>query len=341
MHCSFCNSLVDSSDSFRLYGNDNIYGYRSKICCKSCIKHMKQCSKCFLYYENDNSLFLNNVCYKCCCDQKVNKYSFKPNPLFFSNDDNDLKIGVELEINGAKTYKQMYDDIVYINKIFHTLYLKDNYFCDFVYLKRDASIGYDGFEIVSHPATIKYHKNNTPWNLFFENSQMKKRVNCGLHFHIDKSFLNLFQIKLLDLFINQYVPLIKLIAGRKPNRYCKNNRNKKYEQLGRSLSRYEMLNFTDNTIEFRFFKSPTSYKKFLLRIEFVDSFVKFIKTLNAFELLKQIDQTNELFNNFWIEYFKYLNDNEKLYPNCYKFLKQKKTNALINYYNNNKINVNI
>jgi hypothetical protein len=59
-----------------------------------------------------------------------------------------------------------------------------------VYIKHDGSLR-DGFEIVSHPATLEYHLNDIPWN-----DAMRKLIKlgykshdagtCGLHVHLSR-----------------------------------------------------------------------------------------------------------------------------------------------------------
>ena len=59
-----------------------------------------------------------------------------------------------------------------------------------IYIKYDGSLD-DGFEIVSHPATLNYHLNDFPWeDILHYAVQMGYRSHqtstCGLHIHVNR-----------------------------------------------------------------------------------------------------------------------------------------------------------
>ena len=62
-----------------------------------------------------------------------------------------------------------------------------------MYIKHDGSID-EGFEIVTHPMSLDYHKNNMPWERIFEKAlamdyRSHQTSTCGLHIHVDRMAL--------------------------------------------------------------------------------------------------------------------------------------------------------
>ena len=62
-----------------------------------------------------------------------------------------------------------------------------------IYCKHDGSLD-DGFEIVSHPATLEYHTNTIPWKKILDEAlemgyYSHNSGTCGLHVHINRAAL--------------------------------------------------------------------------------------------------------------------------------------------------------
>ena len=147
-------------------------------------------------------------------DEIIHDYYYKPSPIFYSLDKNNneskqqcmsslqrtfpkassteqqctnnkyqdkLYLGVELEIDeGGECveYAEKLLDIANNNN-------------DHIYIKHDGSID-DGFEIVSHPMTMSYHKNIMPWyDILIKAVRMgyvsHNTDTCGLHVHVNRS----------------------------------------------------------------------------------------------------------------------------------------------------------
>ena len=226
-------------------------------------------------------------------------YSFKPSPIFNKLDDesDDLYMGVELEIGGA------YDSDIVRN------------FCDdhggsIFYFKSDASIRGYGCEIVSHPATLAYHKSNlSGWNeLFYDFNSIGfisgSQTNTGLHVHINKNVLNRKQEKKIDILVNTWHDLFETIGRRHGNSYCR-FQNKFHNEWGRSNDRYQSVNFSNShTVEFRFFCGTNDVSELFATLECVKAIVLLTKDITYDELYedynavvnKMIDIVKE--NNF-------------------------------------------
>lgn len=83
----------------------------------------------------------------------IHDYHYKPTPEFFPlYDAKEIYLGVELEIdNGGEDSYNAEELLKVANELEEHLYIK-----------HDGSLN-DGLELVSHPATLDYHRNHIPW----------------------------------------------------------------------------------------------------------------------------------------------------------------------------------
>ena len=334
MNCIYCGNSETQIDFFKFLDFQNYNGFnyaKRAYICSNCVGKLnidvnaRTCAVCGNRYLRESDVDSDtHVCYFCLKQRVVNSYSYKPTITKFE-DDSKLCIGVELETNGAMSLKDIYDKSRETLKLFNILSLNENNCCkttNFVCLKRDGSIGELGAEVVSQPASLSIHKSSIPWETYFKKYQLHKRRHCGLHFHVDRNFFSNNSGKYLDWLINNSVAFISIIAGRKPNHYCYRT-TKNWDSLGRSFSRYEMVNFCNrNTIEFRFFKSPKTYTTFMRDMEFTDAICKFIQFMDRKDQALMCISSN--IGKIWELFFIYVTKNKNLYSNLYKYLKNNK-----------------
>jgi len=157
----------------------------------------------------------------------------------------------------------------------------------FAILKYDSSIGGNGFEIVSTPATLAYHK--TAWNKFFDKDegvcQHLKSYHtgtCGMHVHISRdAFLPLHHGKFVVFYnAKENLKFIERTAGRGKNSYCKfvNKGIKDGLNNPRSGDKYEAVNVKKkDTLEVRIFRGNVKKAGFIKNIEFCDATYHFTK----------------------------------------------------------------
>ena len=208
-------------------------------------------------------------------------------------------MGIELEVQqqDAKVYtiddKKCFapDDI--ISQCYNSLGR------DYVLFKQDGSLrGTNPFEIVTVPATLRYHKNR--WNSFLNNKDLKKYLtsfsngNCGMHVHISRdSFTGLHLAKFMR-FINcaennKFVTDIAQRSGpgqngtdyavysttKKTGQFAgfvkdENGNVKQDRDMLRNTTKYSAVNTAPrNTIEVRIFKGNLAKVGFLKNLEFV------------------------------------------------------------------------
>jgi hypothetical protein len=157
-------------------------------------------------------------------DGYVNSYGYKPERVFFindekmSSDDEFTKLvptfGVELET------EQPSRDTSNMMKAASYAHAQTN---DFIYLKEDCSLR-NGFEIVSHPATLNYWQNHSEGyqrvllNLRSKGFRAWTTSRCGLHIHISKnSFVNpMHEMKFIYFIFRNKNTMVDLVGRNSP-----------------------------------------------------------------------------------------------------------------------------
>ena len=262
--CEDCSEIVHNSDAH--YHNGYYY-----------------CNNCFDDIVRDS---LGNI---------IEDYSYKPVPIFLGESDDNLYLGVELEVD-------------YGNSVRAANSISDK-FSD-VYLKRDGSLE-TGFEIVSHPATLHYHKYRLAWeyimNCCTENKMKSHDTStCGLHCHVSRLFFGStsdeqdLHIAKLILLINKFwdnymVPFsrrnITQLArwARKPSIDILDTDTEKEiidkVKGTRYKGRYQGINLENSsTIEFRIFRGTLNFNTFIATLQFVDCVCRFSKSMKLSDI---------------------------------------------------------
>jgi hypothetical protein len=187
-------------------------------------------------------------------------------------------------------------------------------------LKRDGSVP-SGFEIVTAPGTIAYHKK--AFAGFFKKVPLKNYSNCGMHVHIGKKHLTEMQIGKIISFIykKDNIPFITLVAGREYNKnhYCGAREERSIthgiygdeQGVSRSGDKYQAVNTAkENTIEIRVFSPPITDEELFYKLEFVQALVDF--TMPSVVSVKDCNNLDK-FVSFVASY-------KKIYPNLSKFI---------------------
>lgn len=119
MNCFLCNKEIIGCDhvkylDYSKYTGFNDCSIKFRTVCRNCnnlIKNKSMCHNCCSLYLNaeDNIDPVTHHCYKCLKQKNINYYSYKPDVVRFTNSSNrDFCIGVELELNGAVNYKDLF-----------------------------------------------------------------------------------------------------------------------------------------------------------------------------------------------------------------------------------------
>lgn len=236
----------------------------------------------------------------------INTHSYIPEKFSFhkNNTEEELYMGVELEVDcGGKdedSAKYVYDFM--------------NVDTDNVYCKHDGSLS-SGFEIVTHPCTLDYHKSLPYEELFDWLTKHKYRshdtTTCGMHVHINRDYFGTDKLsqdlcisKVLYLF-EKYWDKVELIARRKSNGYARRFRLEEDETpidlyaKSQSSDKYGAINLKHkNTVEIRIFKGTLNHNTYICTMEFVSVMAKIAKETDIYEIqFVTWDKIKSMFSN--------------------------------------------
>ena len=317
--CENCGELVHRFDSYSSvdgricqYCADEYYR-----CCDDCGELVHEDN---IFWDEDEERGYCAECWEEHNNRVIQNYHYKPVPIFRGGYEfnRPLYMGVELEIDkGGENHENARQLLDIVNA--------DG---EHLYAKHDGSI-YDGFELVSHPATLEYHLNNIEWEkLMREAVTMGYRSHetdtCGLHIHVSRNALgNCYEdeettiSKIVYFIENNWREILKFTRRTESNlrrwasRYgIDEDIEKTYKRAKGDYNRYRCINLqNDHTIEFRMFRGTLKYSTFVATLQLVNNICNICKsaTMDEIEWLKwsgfisRIDEEN---NTELIEYLK-------------------------------------
>ena len=301
--------------------------------CPTCLSDVCQCSSCCGYFYTSEDLDEDGYCENCNEFRGDDTHSinichagFHPLPLFKPDlRKRTLYLGVELETDS-------YDRCVIeqASGMLHSLDEDRQHF----YQKEDGSLSC-GIEIVTHPATLSYHKEEFPWNSVLSGVKLyggeaDTTTTCGLHVHFNKNFLGTPEqpvydrnlVKLLLVF-EKFRPQLVEFSRREErglnswaNSYQRDfsrNGTRQLQLIKERGGKYYAINITNsNTIEIRIFKGTIIKSRLFASLELVDFTVKLVKQHSLSEITKLS----------WEEFVSYID--ERSYSNCVSYMKERK-----------------
>ena len=225
------------------------------------------------------------------CDDEcfgiIHDYSYKPYPIFHPSDkDGELFLGVELETDKYSKSKQHAAEKIAGISSSESLF----------YLKEDASL-YDGFEIVTHPATLSFHRKGMPWESMLQTivqsgGNSNNTTTCGLHVHMSKLFFGQSEdeqdthlLKMLHL-LEKFWQQLFVFSRRESQSGFAQRYNKPFyfdeldevKKLKQRDGHFQALNISPyNTIELRIFRGTLELPTLMATIELCDYFARFSK----------------------------------------------------------------
>jgi hypothetical protein len=258
------------------------------------------CSDCSWHCDCGNSYAIEEDYLDCCQmdSQYVHNYSYRPTMLFHELEDNSLVtslygkpgqlfMGVEIEIAKLSLYSS--DFVESLNR-------KQK---DFVYLKDDASIGADGAELVTMPATLEAFAEVFPFDELDDVRNLGARSfaysSCGFHIHVSRSAFSATHLWRFVKFQLNNPALCQFIAQRETSSYATWD----YEESERSSlpdyvkgkksngRRYLAINFQNaQTVELRYFKGNILKNAILKNLEFVQSVYDYTKNMSISNVMQ-------------------------------------------------------
>ena len=298
--CDNCGEYIPDDVIIR----DN---YGNNICPDCCDSDYIRCENCeclvrfdeSCYCERDDCSYCED-CYNSECNvcNNLHNYCYKPDSIFFGG--GDKFFGIELECS----FDDNYDAVEYIH---------NNY--NFLYCKEDSSV--DGIEIVSHPMSYDFIKNNYVKAIEKVTDDYNGRGHNigGMHVHINRGqFIDDEHFsKFYDLF-NADIKFLEIIAQRSISDWGKINSydgtKKLTDQVNyNGVGRYSAINLQNReTIEIRIFNSNLRPDRILKNILFIIAMIDYTK----------------IFDNCNLEgYIRYVNSRRLSFPELYEFLIEK------------------
>lgn len=254
----------------------------------------------------------------------IKQYSYKPQPLFITAEPltdewlSRLFLGVEQEVECPM---EITDDMdvsddgyAHVTEVFGKTVI-DKFFepKKWFYLKHDGSLA-NGFEFVTHPATLSGHY-DLPWeNVCKEYKKLNIRADnttsCGLHIHASKDILTSDHQIRLGYFVTANRARIEKVARRTSGYARFKSPTGEILHMNRNeFGRYDALNWSpDATVEFRMFKGTVLYDVLMASVEFAHACIAFTKD-------RTIDQL-QLSSGAWAEFMRFVNrSNYRFLPN--------------------------
>ena len=283
--------------------------------------HYTRCSCCDALLHEDDAYHLDGYDYCSECyheevdrNRSIHDYGYKPDPIFYG--DSSRYFGIELEIDGGGKDSDNAEELLAIGN-------KDE---EFVYIKSDGSLD-DGMEIVSHPASLDYHK-QYQWDEIMSKAvslgyRSHQTSTCGLHVHVNRDCLGDNReeqeetIRRILYFVEHHWN--ELLRFSRRSEYSMNRWAARYgfEKTGREIldkakkgnnGRYAAVNLMNySTIEFRLFRGTLKYNTLIAAIELVNeicdlaihltdegiekmSWSEFVDTLHEPELIQYLKE---------------------------------------------------
>ena len=194
---------------------------------------------------------------------------------------------------------------------------------EFIFLEHDGSV-LKGFEIVTHPATLKFHKQWKWANMLKTLSQKgfvsHNKGNCGLHVHMSKAFFTPEEQIKIGYFLYSNKFNVLTFARRDDSEYATfMNRvsipTDDYNNINMSMSRhYDAISYRNrDTIELRFFRGTLNVITFYAALEFVHAIANYIKVLDDKVIIDSVKS--------WAGFCTYISKYKKtIYKNLYSYM---------------------
>ena len=311
LYCVHCGALIDTDDYEEVNGEivctscyehhtttcdrcgniiwlDDSFGDEYTTLCRHCYEnYYSRCSCCDALVHNDDLYHLDGYeyCSECYHDEvdksrSIHDYGYKPEPIFYG--DSCRYFGVELEIDGAGKDSDNADELLAVG----------NRNDEFIYIKSDGSLD-DGMEIVSHPASLDYHK-QYQWDEIMKKAislgyRSHQTSTCGLHVHVNRDCLGDSREE-QDEVISRILYFVEhhwneLLKFSRRSEYAMNRWASRYgyENSARAIldkakkgnnGRYAAVNLMNySTIEFRLFRGTLKLNTFMATLELIDAII--------------------------------------------------------------------
>lgn len=258
-----------------------------------CIDCVYTCGDCNEYYQWEDSML------ECCVPESSSIYYYSYKPIYSYSS----VVNGSVSIRSRPEVSQLYMGIeIEIEKMrgiadgFHDMLSQDQ--AEFVYMKEDGSLGSEGVELVTMPATLEAFEKRFPFeHLGWARASGARSFayqSCGFHIHVSRSAFSpthlwkfvQFQLKNPDLcqFVGQRGDVMYSTWS-----FDQSERNSIPDYVKGKKSngrRYLAINFQNtHTVELRYFKGNILQSAIMKNLEFVDSMYEYTKNLSIRDVM--------------------------------------------------------
>lgn len=310
----------------RMYNADRVSDGRIDICQDCYDDNYYRCCECESLIHSDDTRWDDDdepYCEECYDDLGesgyILNYGYKPTPImYYVGDDFDRFFGVELEVDKGGNNDANAEKLLEIANESKT----------HIYIKSDGSLN-DGFEIVSHPMTLKYHATEMPWEDVMGKAvdmgyRSHQTETCGLHIHVDRESLGRTLdeqdttiakiLYFVELHWNEIVKFTRRTQSR-INQWAarygyESDAKKLLDKAKGSYCRYTAVNLCNSkTIEFRVFRGTLKYNTFIATLQFVNRICEFARYTGE----------NHIASTSWADFVEQITE-----PELIQYLKERK-----------------
>ncbi len=317
--CCHCGKTVTPETEAPFYG---------RLYCENCLDALTFiCDQCGAriyeadaYYEDEfDEIPLCHACYQSLqANSSIHDYSYKPQPVFYG--EGERFFGVELEIDEGGKCKYNARELMEL--------LPQNT----AYIKSDGSLE-DGMEIVTHPMTLRFHRERFPWKTLMEKAVIlgyysHKTDTCGLHIHVNRDSLGDSAeeqektisriLYFIEAYWNEMLKFSRRTDAQMKRWAARYGRKDTPQEVMRyaknaSVSRYACVNLLNrDTIEFRIFIGTLRYNTLIAALQMVNA-------LCDLAMAYDDKRTTEL---TWCEFMAQLDP--RVYPELIRYLKERR-----------------
>jgi len=290
-------------------------GLKSEILCSICFSHKYFiCHTCHNVFENSQQHFNDEIddhqCLKC-FNGHLYEYNYSPPTVFYGK--GEFFMGFELEM----------ENVSYENENVRKQITKYKKMTDFVYAKRDGSLN-RGFEIVSHPFTWEWLKQNR--SLINDLTSAKHNGfraydtdTCGMHVHLSKNTMSSVHLMKFLKFFFENPDFVAVVSQRKLKylkRWASLEDDPEQTIIYKAKTKNDALKYVavslrkTETVEIRIFRGTLNYGSIMKNLEFAHSIYEYTKACKVSEVSVK-------------GYIKYLKEKSKQYPHINEFISKK------------------
>jgi len=190
-------------------------------------------------------------------------------------------------------------------------------------LKSDGSLQ-DGVEIVSLPLSLAEHQRADRWPALLKPVTARARsgagtTRCGIHVHANRANMSALTLGKILVFINhpENQRLVETIAQRSQNSYCRRQDKKLADGQRTGADRYQAVNVTRHTVEFRIFRGSIRPERVMKNVEFVDAVIHYCEDSSIVAIGRDTFHNHR---NATAGFVAYVTARKHLYPALYQFM---------------------